>query len=1407
MKRRIYFMILFLCGFLFLQQSVCAKAAFTTHSVTIYNMDSGYNLGKITAIAQTKNDYIWVGSYSGLFYYDGIQFNAISHDSRLRSITTIHVGQTGQLWIGTEHDGLACYTPKDRSLTFYTTHDGLSSASIQSITEDIHGNIYVGTLKNLSILTKDGSCLTPTYEKDLTYIKDLTYSSKTGIVAGVTNDGTLFFMRDKKYLAHKDYKVADGEYFNSVEASGKGHFFVGTSLNTLCTATYTNSQIQYTSILEDSSLSCINKISKDTDDESFFLCTENGLFYYTPDGICQKVAIDQFNNSIIDAFRDVQGNIWSASDTRGICKLSENPFTNILDNTDAQQMVVSTIHKTGDLLYIGGDTGLTIIDEATNTSIENKLTKQLDDKRIQHIMQDSKGNIWISTQSKDGLYCISKKQEITLYNETNGTLGGQFLFTLELQDNSILAATNIGLTFIKNGKVTGILGQNEGLTVPQINCAVQRKDGSILAGSNGGGIYVIKDKKLQKKIAAKDGLDSYSITRIIAAKDGYFYLTSNAVYYDSGKNIRKLKSLPQGNNYDIQITPDGYAWICGSLGINVTPLSSLIRDDNSGYIQMDRNRGFNAMVTSNSWNYYDENNYLYICCNNGVMRCDYQKAVKPLSHITLDITRVVVDNEYLKPAEDGSYILPAKAKHISIQPAILDYTLANPLIHIYLEGFDDKGITRNKDQLSELNLSNLSYGDYKFHIQILDETSHKVLHEKIVQIKKEPQFFEHLYFRIYLAIICTFGVALFTWILSKTGNITIIHQQIEEIQEARREAERANHAKSEFLASISHEIRTPINAIMGMDELILRQNTSEEVQKCAYDILHASKTLLSIVNDILDFSKIESGKMNIVNTNYQPGTLLTDLSSILKIRAKEKNLNSKIIFDENIPSTLIGDDIRIKQILMNLISNAVKYTESGTVTLRAHVENMEDNVVTLHFIVSDTGIGIKPEDIDRLFVVFERLDETRNSKIEGTGLGLSIVKQLLYLMGSEIQVESTYGEGSSFSFFLRQVIADKAPMGNINAVTTPHRQQETEYAPSFSAPDAHILVIDDNEMNLKVFQGLLTQTQVHVDIGISGKECLEMIRKKHYDIIFLDHMMPDMDGLETFERIQKEQDEHLCKDVPVIILTANAVFGARDMYLAKGFSDYLAKPVTGKVLESAIRKFLPKNLLCPVTVNAAAPAKTLPKTVRAQNIPLSKEIDRNLGLQYSGNLADLYDNLLTMFHDSLEEKIADIEEKFQAKDWKNYQILVHALKSTAKSIGAESLSEDARKLEYAARDNDIDYIKEHHEKAIAHYCLVAKECLCMTTDAINKAAEEQMETSSGSTSLDAYTNTDSNNILKALQALQTAVDNKDRKTANEQLSILLTMSFPMKKKSLLEKLQFSISSENWDRVKKLVRRL
>lgn len=399
---------------------------------------------------------------------------------------------------------------------------------------------------------------------------------------------------------------------------------------------------------------------------------------------------------------------------------------------------------------------------------------------------------------------------------------------------------------------------------------------------------------------------------------------------------------------------------------------------------------------------------------------------------------------------------------------------------------------------------------------------------------------------------------------------------MEELQEANKRAESANEAKSRYLANISHEIRTPINAVLGMDEMILRESTEENVLTYAKRIQSAGDTMLSLINDILDFSKMEAGKFEIIPVEYKLRDVMEECHQMVSLRAKEKNLDVRVFCDPSIPNALKGDEVRIKEIINNLLTNAVKYTKVGTITFRVKMELKNEKELMLLLSVEDTGKGIAKENIPSLFSSFERFDKEENRHIEGTGLGLAITKQLVELMDGEIGVFSELGKGSLFYVRIPQEIVAPDPIGDYEEKVK--GVSKTVYHQSFVAPKARILVVDDVSINLEVIRNLLKKTKLRIDTADCGEECINLCETNQYQVILLDHMMPGMDGVETLQRL-KDLPECINANTPVIALTANAISGVREQYLEAGFNDYLSKPVTGADLEKMIQKYLPKEFL------------------------------------------------------------------------------------------------------------------------------------------------------------------------------------------------------------------------------------
>lgn len=574
------------------------------------------------------------------------------------------------------------------------------------------------------------------------------------------------------------------------------------------------------------------------------------------------------------------------------------------------------------------------------------------------------------------------------------------------------------------------------------------------------------------------------------------------------------------------------------------------------------------------------------------------------------------------------------------------------------------------------------------------------------------------------------------FLLFLAGGNTI--RELINMERGKQQALLASQAKGRFLANMSHEIRTPINAVLGMDEMILRECTEPQIKEYAMDIQNAGQSLLSLISDILDLSKIESGKLEILPEEYDFSSLIHDIMNMVGMKAQAKDLEVRLSIDSNLPSRLWGDDIRLRQVLVNLMNNAVKYTEKGSVTLSVsgHVKTMDEapdpdtihsgsasdsgkakNMGTAHltFQVEDTGIGIKEEDISKLFAEFERIEEQRNRNIEGTGLGMSITTQLLELMGSRLQVESIYGQGSKFYFTLEQEIMDREPIGDLEGRIR-KQARDYSYTTLFTAPEAQILVVDDNAVNRKVFASLLKDTQVSIDQASGGAECLDMTRQKKYDIIFLDHMMPDMDGIETLHRL-KEQKDSPSLFAPVVALTANAVTGAREMYLEEGFSSFLSKPINPVKLEKLLLQNLPEDKILqpqPAPADAATNRGTEPSAVSAEEelqeigdeeeLPEIDGIDWEYALMHTKDITILK-STVTDFFRLMPTDAWDLKNFFQMvqdshshdereEAFRQFRVKVHSMKSSAAMIGAVSLAGVARMLEYAARDQNPETIEK-----------------------------------------------------------------------------------------------------------------
>ena len=1353
----------------------------------IYDAKNGLPTSEANYILGAEDGYIWIGGYSGIIRYDGSAFARFTDTEGLTSGRGLFEDSQGRIWVGTNDNGVVYFNTFRESIHL-TTEIGLPSSSIRTFAEDKAGNVFIGTTEGIAYVDTEDNLLKLDDDRINSERILRMDSGSDGIIYGYTKTGAVFSINDCKlssYFAWGD--LGEGDISNIyADRQNNGKVYIGTKSDRLYYGTYGDKLAD----MEEISVAPLNTIKW-----IMYACnrvwvaSESQFGYLDTDGRFNVIEDVPLDSGIEMMTVDYQGNIWIASSRQGVMKLVANNFKNVTASAGIDDVVVNSTCIYKDSLYVGTNTGLLFLQDKT-TLVETDLTRYIGDSKVRDIAKDSNGNLWIATFT-NGLGVVCQKSDGTIVEITRdeGLPSNEVRCTDEAEDGSIVVATNGGMAVIKDFKVVKSIDSSSGIKNTVFLDLQTGKDGEVYIGTDGDGIYVVKGDYITQ-MGKEDGLTSDVINRIKwdEKRQLYWIITSNSIEYMKDGKITHVSTFPYNNSDNIFYDDKDGLWVLASNGIYLVKAEEMLENDVKDYKLFTLANGLTSMPILSEYSDIDENGNLYISGMTGVSLVNINKYMNKNINVKTGVTSILCDDVIIAPDLEGVYTIPASTTRIQITPAVLDYSMTNPLVRVYLENSVDSGFTVHKEDISMLEFTSMRYGNYILHIQVLDESTSEILSDDTYKIVKQPTFFELTAVRVILLILLAVFAGIVVW---RIMTWTVIRRQYIEIQQAKDEAVRANSAKSRFLANISHEIRTPINTIMGMDEMILRENPEGvprpylmSVINNAMDIRTATESLLSLINEILDISKIESGKMHLVEQDYEPETQLRAIVTMIRVRSEQKNLSFDVDIDENIPKVLYGDGGKVKQIVLNLLTNAVKYTEKGGFTLTVLVESIVDDICDVRISVKDTGIGVRTEDLEKLFTAYERLDEKKNSGIQGTGLGLDISRRFAELMGGKLWCESVYGEGSEFIFTFKQKITDPTPIGKFK-----ERIEEAPpgfYAPQFIAPTARILVVDDNPMNLNVIKGLLKPTQINITTAASGEECLSILEKEKFHIVLLDHLMPGMDGIETMGKIKA-----LYPNLPVYALTANAMPDAEQFYKTNGFLGYIAKPIDSKFLEATIMKHIGDEIIKkPASEQVQNEPQELPEYLQ-----WVKEVDAIVledGIRNSGGIA-VYEHSLVDFYDTIDMNADTIEKALNDNDIRLYTVKVHALKSSARIVGAMELSSLAEQLEEAGKKEDLTFINSNTPKLLSDYRSF-KEILSRV-----KAGEEAYDS-------DAAANSpiDADELSSAYEALAELVSQMDYDGAEMVINEVMSYKLPDADAAKFKDLQKYLKLFDWDKMEEIL---
>ena len=876
-------------GFIFPSQAYASSKKFDSYIKTVYNNTNGLPGGVANDIASTSDGILWIGTYAGLYRHNGKEFRLMNEYESIKTVRCLYVDDDGRLFVGTNDNGLSILINEEIT-DVLTEKNGLPSDSVRCITSASDGRYYIGTSAELAVVEINDGIRIVAKEPDVSSALRLTADSE-GHVAAVTSSGKLIILQNSKVT---ETASAYDEKFISAEFSDDGKLFAATESNKIFVFSIKDeNNLQFLQTINCGSMNHINSLS--FYENVLFLCSDSGVGYidYKKDNSFHLVDTDLFNNSIDNMIEDYQGNLWFSSSRLGLLRMCETAFAEIYLSAGFSEAVVNTVIKFNNKIYFGTDEGLSMIDVESGEPEENELTKKMKGLRIRCLMQDSKNRMWVCTYTK-GLYCMNKAGKIEAF-ETDTEQ--QFRVLLELSDGTIAAAGKKGITFLKNGEVTKRLTKANGFENQVVLTLSELGDGTLIAGTDGGGIAIIQHQSIVKLLRRQDGLTSNVILRTVNDYNGntptgaFYAITSNGInYVDKDFSIHPLTNFPYSNNYDMIVRQDGNIFVLGSAGIFVVTRNELLSGKKVDYILLDLKRGLLGTLTANSWNYIDEENNLYLSCDTGASVINLDAYDKNNRSYRMQLKSVIVNGKRYLVQKDIPFVIPENSDSIEIVPEIINYSINNPYISLYMEGIDEHPNIMTQNELASVIYSNIAAGKYTFHISLLDSKGLNVIEENTYEIEKQYHIYDNWWFKVYAFFVMIMAIAWLTWYVTATIQNLRFEKQEKELSHVREQIRMSNETILSIANAVEardkqtgrHSLRVAVYSMLIAAELGFDADELENIRQIG--LLHDIGKI-GVPDSILSKpKKLTEEEYNIMKTHVDiGGEILKDFTHIKNV--------------------------------------------------------------------------------------------------------------------------------------------------------------------------------------------------------------------------------------------------------------------------------------------------------------------------------------------------------------------------------------------------------------------------------------------------------------------------------------------------------------------------------------------